>query len=658
MDSQPLVKPMKAEPLKLHGDNTDDWVSPFGCEHVVVNFSPEKTSRKKKTKKKAKKGGKEIEDELQSFCVLCGETVSDNENMLQANKNDEMKSPMQETQKDVKLINSVVDKRQTLFSSARKLSSSVSSLSQSSAAHVYDTRACLIHAHKKIKYFCEDHQEVCCSVCVNVLHRGCERVMFIKDELNNGWDPKTCEHTMKALVYIAESFAKIIEQNQQAHKELQDEMEAFKHRREQFRKKVIHLLDEYDNTSDKMVKKFIKLSERDINSTIETCKEAMREAEASREMLEYTLNSATAKESFIATQKVLKQKNKYGFALSEAVKKSKIRAIEFVQDSAFENIESLKRIAEVQFSAESVMFPEGVISSVSKLPKHEIRSPRDVLGVFARSDTTSSLENTLTFVGKFSVRLADDKGQCENVAAAFLADDRVAVVDMKNKKLKVFDSKFSKAYSVELSSEPRGVAVVSPHEVAVSLPDESKIQFVTTHKKLSAIRSILTSLPCYGITCFNQELIVLCDDGFSTTAIQVLDLDGKVIKTLKMNKSGHVILKNPWNLAVNLDGQHVCVTDRGRLVCVDMKGARVFQYLNDSLENARGLTVDNLGRYYVCGTGSSNVHQVSHDGKLLGVVLTEKDVPQPQAVCYQQSKRLLLLTAVGNDNIYLYKLPK
>lgn len=656
MESPTVNITEKSEPLQIHSNLTDDWVKPFECNHVVVKYTKDMNKDKgvELSQKKKKTTGKCTDDAnaFSSFCVMCGEMVSESSNN---NNTDDFVHELGSA-RDQHLETRGKDRsdsKRPVF--RRKISST--SLSSSKVSGT-DPRACLIHSHKKIKYFCEDHQEVCCSVCVTVLHRGCQRVMHIKDELQSGWDSRVSEETVKSLHLIEKSFEQILSYNETAQKKLHEQVEDFRRRREVFRSKILKLVDDFDKTSEKQVKTFIKLSENNINSTIDICKDIIRDIGACNELLELSLHAESEKDTFIATQKVLKQKTKFGLALSEAIKQSKDFSVDLIPQSNVDNIEDLKKAADVQFCALETRFPQSVLASVSKLPMSDLRSPRDVLDAFTRSESTSSLESSVTFYGKFNVRLADDKNPCENVDAAFLADGRVVITDMKNRKLKVFDSRFTKASVVELTSEPRGVSVISPQEVAVTLPDESKIQFVSTGKRPGTTRSILTNLPGYGITCQNQELVVLCDDGFSTTAIQVLDFGGKELKTLKMNKSGKVILKNPWNIATSLDGQHVCVTDRGRLVCLDFSGTVIFHYADENLENARGLAADDLGRFYVCGTGSCNVHQISSDGKKTSIILDEKDVPSPQAVCFQSNKRQLLLTSVGDDHVYLYKLAK
>ncbi|XP_053401815.1 uncharacterized protein LOC123548961 [Mercenaria mercenaria] len=633
---------LKAEPLKLQDKLTDDWIQPFACNHVVVNITADAESKEK------------LNDKAQhtSYCVMCGELVA--ENLSEKGPNVTVDDIRQETRKkkghETKPNYDESKDRRKVFSSSRRMGSSLSFTSTS------NTRACSIHGHKKLKYFCEDHQEVCCSVCVNVLHRNCQRIMFIKDEIHGGWSSHICEETLTALDAMSKGFRHILDYNESARHKLKSQVLDFRKRRDELRAHLLHILDEFEKKSEKKIKKFIKISEEEIETTLENCRNAIRETEANREMLENVGKTRSMEETFIATQKVLLQREKYGLALSEAIKKSKDICIELIPETNIASIEDLRNVGSVQFIAEAVQFPEPVISSVSKIPKSELRSPRTTKD--ARSESSSSLKSPASFVGKFNVRLPEDKYGCENVGATFLTDGRVAIVDMKNSKLKVFDTKFTQACTLQLSSEPRGVTVISPQEVAVSLPDESKIQFISIGKKLQATKSILTNLPCYGITCHSQALVVLCDDGFSTKAIEVIDLDGKVLNTLKINKSGKVLLKNPWNITMSVDGQQISVTDKGRLVNFDVKGNILFEYTDKCLENARGLAVDDSGRFYVCGTSSNNVHQVSADGKQISIILTEEDVTAPQAVCYQLGKRYFLLTCVGNNNVYMYKLAK
>lgn len=624
--------------------DTDDWIKPFGCNHVVLGFSPDN-----------KLDETNIEKCLSAICVMCGKSIHDDKQKAVVENIDDFSFQNVNTNKissnsSSRLMGHDENAKTDVFHNPRTMSSAATIAPSS-------IKACTIHNHKKIRYFCEDHQEICCSVCVNVLHKCCKRVMFIKDEIVSGWDSRVSEETLNAMVAVRKSFCHIINFNKQTKAILGEQVGNFLIKRKELRSRIIELLDDFERTSDTMIKKYLKMTEDGVNAAIQMCECAIKDVDFSKELLTHAMQANSVKDSFIATHKIIRQKEKYGVTLSQAVQASKDVTLTLQPEKNIINIEELTKLATVYFKAKPALFPESVITAVSKIPKRDLRLPKTVEDAFTRSESVEPpLVNPLSQSGEFNVRLTDDKMTCENVGATFLSDGRAAIVDINNRKLKVFDLKFSRATAISLTSGPRGVAVISPQEVAITLPDESKIQIVSVGKTLRARRSILTSIPCYGISCLNQELYVLCDDGFAINAIQVLDFSGNVLKNIEMKKSG--ALKNPWDLSLSCDGRLICVSDRRRVVGLDVNGTVLFQYTDRKLENPHGLTVDDLGRFYVCGTSSNNVHRMSADGLSTEVVLTEQDVAAPEAVCFSFGMRLLLLTFVGSDQIRIYRVLK
>ena len=639
-------------------DFDDDWIQPFACNHVVVNLTPEK--KKKSRKESDSESEKESKGRtVAPFCVMCGERVSSDSSSgdkiasgrraIEASADTGI-DPFERPDSSLSLLRKKTAKKPQLPRSRRISSSSVQSETSQS------TLACTMHSHKKLKYFCEDHQELCCSVCINVLHSRCDRVMFIKDELNLSWDRKICTQTIEALQGVRVSFEEITDHNEKILENLEQKMKQINSRKDMIKSKMLSLLDDFERNCERQIEKCRKLAYRDYQTTIETCNDAINDVEKACQLLKLASRSNMPQDVFVATRKVLCQKERYGLALSDAVSHSRDMNIELLPEKNIENIENIDKIGCVAFKALEMRFPESVVASVSKIPKAEIRSPRTIRNVFSytpSSPTPSARKATIH--GKFNVRLAEDKDICENVGAEFLPDGRVAVIDMKNCKLKIFDAKFRNGASLPFRSGPRGIAVINPQEVAVSLPDENLIAFVSISKKLKLVRSILTNIPCYGIRYYSSELVVLCDDGFSKTEVQVLGLQGEIKRTFSMNKTGKSALRNPWYLALNPDGQRFYITDRGRLVCLDVSGTVMFEYKDTDLENARGVTIDSQGQLYVCGTSSNNIYEVSTDGNTGKVFISDIDITAPQAVCYNDEKRLLLVTSVGSEIVTIFK---
>ena len=638
----------------------DDWVKPFACNHVVVNLTPEKK------KKSRKESGSESEKETKTkdaapFCVMCGERVSSDSSssgkITSVRKyiedaDDSGTDPYERPDSSLSLLKKKSFKKSQLPRSRRTSGSSVTQSVTSQSI-----LACTMHSHKKLKYYCEDHQELCCSVCINVLHSRCDRVMFMKDEINLSWDRKICTQAIEALQGVRTSFEEIIDQNEKVHDSLEQKMKQINTRKDMLKSKIMSLLEDFERNCERQIDKCKKIAQRDLQMTIETCTDAIEDVEKACQLLKLASRSNMPHDVFVATRKVLCQKERYGLALSDAVSHSRDMTIELLPEMNIENIETIDKIGSVTFKAIEMRFPESIVAAVSKIPKAEIRSPRIIRNVFSYtpSSPTSTIRKPIIH-GRFNVRLADDKDLCENVGADFLPDGRVAVIDMKNCKLKIFDAKFRNGISLQFRSGPRGIAVINPQEVAVSLPDENLIAFVSISRKLKLVRSILTNVPCYGIRYYSSELVALCDDGFSTTEVQVLGLQGEIKKTFTMNKTGKAALKNPWYLALNPDGQRFYITDRGRLVCLDVSGSLMFEYKDDSLDNARGITIDSQGQLYVCGTNSNTIHEVTADGNTGKVLVSDTDISAPQAVCYNDEKRILLVTSVGSEIVTLFKM--
>ncbi|KAL4234415.1 hypothetical protein ACF0H5_006061 [Mactra antiquata] len=629
-----------SESVSLKGKIVDDWVKTLACNHVVVDIST----------KSAKKNA--------SYCVLCGELVNnaDVAGRESLKTVDDLRLDDDISKSNLTRLMSIDSTRSPKHHTLKKQPSSSSLLSATS--NVSLNKSCSIHSNKNVKYFCEDHQEIGCSVCINVLHRGCERIMFIKDEIQGSdWTENVCHDTVAALDAISKGFKTILEYSASCREKVKTQILEFRKTRDEIRARLEHLLDEFERKSEKQIKKLMDSLEIELSTNENNCKAIINEAEQNNEVLKETLNANSPNNTFIMTQKILQQRERYGMSLSDAIKHSQDISIDLIPEADITSIAEIRRIGKINISCHANNFPESVISAVSKLPKSDLRSPRTARD--ARSESSSSLNSQTSFVGKYGVRLENDKKVCDNVGVIFLHDGRVAVIDMNNKNIKMFDSKFNNLSSLELSSKPRGITAVSPQEIAITLPDESKIQLVSTIKKLQTTRSILTALPCYGVTCHNQELIVLCNDGFKRTSIQFLDLNGKILKTLKTNQSGKSrSLKNPLNIVLSVDGQQICITDGNRLVNFDMNGEIIFEYTDKDLNGASGIAVDESGRYYVCGTGSNNVHRISADGAKRSVILTDDDVVAPQSICYQTGTRSLLVTQANNDSLFLFKISK
>ncbi|KAH3774351.1 E3 ubiquitin-protein ligase TRIM33-like [Dreissena polymorpha] len=269
---------------------------------------------------------------------------------------------------------------------------------------------------------------------------------------------------------------------------------------------------------------------------------------------------------------------------------------------------------------------------------------------------TALRDRKAVLAGQFNVRLPEDSNVCGLKGAVFLADGRIVMADYDNHNVKMFDSKLYRGSQLRLSSGPWDVEVTGPKEIAVSLPFESKIQFISVTDQMKTTRAIKMDMDCYGLVCRNQELIVVCNDYLIGPAVQVVSLTGRVKQTIDTDRSGRRILTDPYYLTVTPTGKLIYVSDKDRIVCMDRHGNVTSVYQDQALRNARGVDIDNEGNLYVCGYMSNTVHQITMHGIDFRCLIDKEELWDPWSVKFNESNGTILVTCDNCDTIKVFTL--
>jgi hypothetical protein len=136
---------------------------------------------------------------------------------------------------------------------------------------------------------------------------------------------------------------------------------------------------------------------------------------------------------------------------------------------------------------------------------------------------------TVMFVVSDFCRITFDRPMCNECLGyfRFLPDGRILLADRTNRKLKMFTGNFLPITNLLLSSKPWDVTLISDKEVAVTLPAECRIQFVTIDGSyLTQTRSISTDEPCFGLCYTDGKILTVTYDG-DPPNLKVLSPTGK-----------------------------------------------------------------------------------------------------------------------------------
>jgi len=182
------------------------------------------------------------------------------------------------------------------------------------------------------------------------------------------------------------------------------------------------------------------------------------------------------------------------------------------------------------------------------------------LGIFA--DNNKAYKAKLN--GSYNVKIGEDVETCDIPGSCLLPDGTMVVTDWSNKRLKRLDASYRVTDHCDLPEEPWGVACTAPGEIAVTMTDLKKVQFVSTGASMSLTTSFSTSEYCRGVCYSKGELFVSCANlsKEGTGYVAVYDLNGTQLRTVKTDPSGQNIFSVPHHISIISDGSRVYVADQ------------------------------------------------------------------------------------------------
>jgi len=231
---------------------------------------------------------------------------------------------------------------------------------------------------------------------------------------------------------------------------------------------------------------------------------------------------------------------------------------------------------------------------------------------------------------------------------AFLPPNTLIAIDRNNSALKTVDTTTNTVISqLTFSGTPWDIALLPGDQVAVTLPDEKRLQIISTKDGFSCLGSINVNGNCFGICSTNQNIVV---SFYKPGKIQVMDLSGNVMHTLSTDDKGALLFTQPLKLTVSKgeSGQVIYVSDytTSRITKISMTGKLLSTYGHKNWNILHGLICVGQGQLLVSNCYGHTVDVVSEDGKHIGKLLDRTHgIHYPCALCYCASQRTLYVSS-------------
>ena len=487
------------------------------------------------------------------------------------------------------------------------------------------TEKCTNHEGKVIELFCSDHDELCCSVCVAVAHRGCKDVTYIPEAAVG------IESSLE-LLEAKENILKIKDQVDELRMKREENQTVVLQQKEDIVTDILDLRIRVSEVLDKLEKTArLELQERygevsnKIDNDVKTCEDVSLSLANMTTKLETTVFNDP--ELFVQVKKAKKTIDEAKMVIKNISKNLGKEKLTFSQDRTLETL--LNHL--------------------------------DSLGKFGEDRHAYKAQ----FGGEYSMAMSSDIGSSEdNPGALCLADGRVLMTNVHHKRLKMVNNHFKVVDHVDLPGKPYDVCLANENEVIVSLREEKVLQFVTIDKKLKLTRTMKIGVSCYGVACNAGELFVACVAGQyeNRPQIRVYNMSGRMLRVFERTQNDEFIFSTPRNIAISPDGTLLHVTDRenGVITLDRVDGILLTVYRNSDLDSPRGIATDSDGNIFVCGQNSHNVIQLSPEGdKVSDVLVRDKArLYRPQALCLIQKQHgsMILLTFLKSKFFKVYSL--
>ncbi|XP_060586487.1 uncharacterized protein LOC132742178 [Ruditapes philippinarum] len=479
------------------------------------------------------------------------------------------------------------------------------------------TERCDRHSHKHIDMYCQSHDNVGCSTCMAVDHRLCKDTFYIPEFIQNN----TCQVTSVGIQTKLKEIAKTLVQQAEIFK--QDKQRLLKRKAEllsdirKFRQEINDHLDKLEKSSIDVIEDKIKCLEDKIEDGLKQLESNMSRVTSAIDKLAST--NTNQAEVFVSVKMGEDAANVANTYMEHVKMENTVEDIEYQPDRAILT----------QLEHKKTM---GTLTE-----KHSKRT-----------------DNLFQIKGNQShnIKVMSDKSNCYITSACCMEDGTIILADYNNYKLKRLHSyNYTVTDYYDLPGGPWQVCMINNTQVAVTVPSQKSVHFISLERKMKTTNKINTDFLCFGLAYSNNNLYI----SDLRTSVYVYTLSGLKITQISKDQSGHRMFSDIRSLAVSKDATRIYVADHGNgLIVLDINGQVITSFNDEQLKKAFCCYLTEAGNVLVSGVDSNNILQFTSGGKLIREILKADLKFGILSVCCNQQMTKMCMSRWQCDNIEVY----
>ncbi|XP_052816291.1 uncharacterized protein LOC128242905 [Mya arenaria] len=487
-----------------------------------------------------------------------------------------------------------------------------------------DTDYCNNHPNEMIKLYCPTHGDLGCGDCVVLDHSSCE-VDYIADvakEFVTGKSFRELEPSIKRAEDLLSGF---ISNVKELFGDVKNQSKVEMDKLRKFRAEINTYLDLREKELLDNIEKINTEDENALTALKTDCELTKTGLEAMR--TELTSGDVSVNQRYVASRRSQKELRRIYDNMEKMTDRMNARKYQFTKDADMERLLGSKK-------------------GLGTL---------DVAGEFRKNIPDLS---TVTWKNEadIHVRAQQDKATCYISGLALLSPGLFLLADFDNYCAKLVDvNTRTVTFILQLPDKPWDVCVLPDDQAAVTLPDTSMIQLLSTKGgKLSCGKEIEVSSYGRGIAYYNNRLYV---SYIANPRIEVMTLDGYILSIFQ-TVDGRQTFQCPYYLTVSASTPPTLyLSDRGThtVLQLSLDGKALREYSDKKLKHLESVVAVGPGQLLVCGYGSHNVMLLTErDGKMTEILGHKDGLAKPYSASFCPQTRTLVVGMYGNDSLKVF----
>lgn len=481
------------------------------------------------------------------------------------------------------------------------------------------TIRCPDHHERIMEFFCSGHNKVECSVCAVLKHKLCS-LAYIPDIAKGYEDSREYKNLVGKINGLQTDITALSADVRKNISTLPKSAETAIEELRKFKIEINEFLDKKEKELIKATRVFVNEDSSVLHSLVSEVDSL--KAEISEITKQFKSTKQATSDLFVYCNRQLKDLDGLSERVTKCSEKNKTVRYSFKRGRVILNV--LLSNAELGTVEGNHLAGSGKKMSYVDFQNVSIQSMPDV-----------------------NDRMIDDGIRSEITGMTLLSADKLLLVDKKKQVIRKIKIKSNTALShLVLPSEPWDVTALPKKQAAVTLPDKSKIQMISTKGGLSLGTTVDVVGNCLGISSAMDRLVVSFRN---PVKIEVIDFNGKVHVRVDRDSTGSVLFQCPRYVSVIEYGRVpvICVSDYSTNIVTKLSlGGEVLDtHKHKNWDRLKGLIATEYGHLLVCNSKKQTVDVVSQDGKKVHTLLDKSHgIGSPRSLCYCAVNNILCVS--------------